>query len=653
MSNAQPAVQAKPATQAAQAVKKPHVKHPYLVLMALYIAAFTGMYSETAINIILPEIGKQYGVETSMSQWLVIGYMLMIGFVLPFSSILTKHFSVRTLTIFALSAFGIGAVISAAAPNFPLLLAGRAIQGVGLGIALPLTFSMVMEIMPVQKLGAAMGMTSLIIMLAPVIGPTLAGILAGAGSWRLVFVSIAVLAVAGLIFAFIYLISPFELTKPHVDVLSAILSVIGFGGIVLGSGLASQFGWISAPVLASLVIGAAALVWYGMRQLKQETPILNIRAFSYRDFTIGTILVMLNFGITLSVMFLLPQFFQNSMLLAVSIAGALMLPGGIINALTSMFSGRAYDKIGARKPAILGFALTTAGIVLLLTLILSGHLNAGLVVAAHIIMMIGVPLAMSPMQTYALGSLPHQYNADGSTIMNTLQQVVGAVFTAITTSLLTAGVTQAAAAQVPKAAQFSNGTKFGLCFALLMAVLGLIGAFFLKGKKETPATEEDKTEVAVSTDIEPALQTLMKTDVYTVSEDATAMDAMRLFTSRGISGVPVVADDGTLKGFISDGDVLGLIADQNPEFTSLYSVVIERNSESFSQRVRECMNTPVSEIATKNVITVDVTDSMAHICEVLVSQHLKKVPVVDGANSGKMVGILNRSNVLDYVVEHY
>ena len=143
------------------------------------IAAFTGLYSETAMNVILSTIGSDFGVSTSLTQWLVVGYMLMIGLVLPFSTILLKHFTVRTLTFASLGAFAIGAAISALSPNFAILLIGRAIQGIGLGIALPLMFAMVLEVMPPHMLGPAMGMTSLIIMLAPVVGPTLSGILAG------------------------------------------------------------------------------------------------------------------------------------------------------------------------------------------------------------------------------------------------------------------------------------------------------------------------------------------------------------------------------------------------------------------------------------------------------------------------------------------
>ncbi|TCD54586.1 DHA2 family efflux MFS transporter permease subunit [Alloscardovia theropitheci] len=620
--------------------------------MALYIGAFTGMYSETAMNVILPTIGEEFGVSTSLTQWLVVGYMLMIGLVLPFSSILIKHFTVRTLTFSALGAFAVGAIISALAPNFAILLIGRAIQGIGLGLVLPMTFSMVLEIMPPHKLGAAMGMTSLIIMLAPVIGPTLAGILAGAFSWRFVFWSIVVLAVIGIIFAAQFLINAYELTKPKVDILSVILSIFGFGGVVLGAGMASEYGWMSVPVIAALIVGIAALVWYSIRQFSMTHPVLNLRAFGFRDFSLGVSLVMLNFGITLSVMFLLPQFFQNSMAFAVSISGMLLLPGGIINAVTSMLSGRAYNKIGVKAPALIGFAATIIGLCILIwqTFLVTSNAqaNIAIVIIAHILMMIGVPLAMSPLQTYTLSTLPREMNADGSTIMNTLQQVVGAVFTALATSLLMSG--QSAFGGDNAAARFGQGTRWGLYLALGIAILGFIGSLFTRDTRQQTA-HEDTAEQAKNA--EPILQSLMKTDVYALSSSATAMDAMALLTQRGISGAPIIDEKGNLTGFISDGDILSIVADRVPEFSSFYSAIIEHNSESFSDRVRDNMNRPVSEFATHSVITVDVNDSMSHICEVLVSNHLKKVPVVDKTNGGRMVGILNRSDVLKYVVENF
>ncbi|WP_454892043.1 DHA2 family efflux MFS transporter permease subunit [Alloscardovia omnicolens] len=625
-----------------------NIKHPYLVMSSLYAAAFAGMYSETAMNVILPSVGADFHVSTALTQWLVVGYMLIIGLVLPFSSILLKHFRVKTLTFASLGAFAVGAIISAVAPTFAIVLAGRAIQGIGLGLALPMTFSLLLEIFPPHKLGAAMGMTTLVIMIAPVIGPALAGIIAGSLGWRFVFWSIVLIALIGFVCAARFLVNVYELTKPSVDIVSIVLSVLSFGGIVLGAGMASEFGWGSLTVLCTLIIGVLALAWYVQRQLTAKSSVLNLHAFGYRDFALGAVLVMINFGIMLVTMFLLPQFFQNSAALAVSLAGVVMLPGGAINAIVGTFSGRFYNKIGARMPAVIGFALSTVGILLLISQTLTAHPSVALIIVDHILIMIGIPLAMTPMQTYALSALPRELNPDGSTIMNTLQQVVGAIFTAIATSLLMSG--QAAYTGNDSAARFSEGTRWGLLMALALTVCGLAGAFFIRSAhKETQNSTADSEDSHAT----PLIHSLMKTNVYTIAETDTAMDAIRTLTQHGISGAPVVNAQGSVIGFVSDGDILRLVADQVPEFTTFYNAVMENNAANFTDRVRENMTRPVSEFAHNKVISVDVNDSMAHICEVMVSQHLKKVPVVDSAHGNRMVGILNRSDVLSYVVEHF
>lgn len=316
------------------------VVHPYLALMGLYCGGFAGMYSETALNIALPQLSLAFGVDVSVTQWLVVGYMLVIGVVLPFASLLMKWFSARKLTLFALGAFFVGAVASAVAPSFPVALAGRAVQGIGTGLVLPIMFAMVLEVIPPHKIGAAMGTNALVIMFAPAIGPTLAGALIGAGSWRLVFASFAVIALVGIIFAWKFEVNPYKLTRPSIDAPSVVLSVVGFGGIVLGAGMASSCGWASPIVLGGLVAGLVCLALYVRRQLSMEVPVIDMRIFSHQGFRVGAVCMVVNFGITLSAMYVLPQFYQSGMLLAVAVTGVVMLPGGIVNALVSMISGR-------------------------------------------------------------------------------------------------------------------------------------------------------------------------------------------------------------------------------------------------------------------------------------------------------------------------
>ena len=248
-----------------------------------------------------------------------------------------------------------------------------------------------------------------------------------------------------------------------------------FGGVVLGAGLASLYGWTSVEVVSALVIGAVCIAAYVYRQLHMEAPVLDVRVFCQQGYRVGVTLVMLNFGITLSAMYLLPQYIQSGMLLPVAMTGMLMLPGGMVNCIVSVIAGGLYDRIGARIPARVGFALSIAGTVMFL--LATPETPIAYVVCAHVILMIGVPLAMSPSQTSALNSLPHSMNADGSTMMNTLQQVLGAVATAVATSLL--GMGQAASTE-GGAVAFTNGVHWGFTFTLVLAVAALAVSMLLK-----------------------------------------------------------------------------------------------------------------------------------------------------------------------------
>lgn len=447
------------------------VAHPYLTMMGLYLGGFTGMFSETSLNIALPQLTEAFGVDVAVMQRMVVGYMLVIGIVLPFASLLMKWFSVRKLTLFALGAFFVGSLISGFAPNFEVMLAGRLVQGVGTGLVLPMMFAVVLEVFAPVKIGAAMGLTALIIMFAPAIGPTLSGIILGVLSWRFIFFTFAVVLAVAMVFAAKFLVSPYELTRPRVDALSC----LGFGGVVLGAGLASLYGWTSVEVVSALFIGVICIAAYVYRQLRMETPVLDVRVFCQQGYRVGVTLVMLNFGITLSAMYLLPQCIQSGMLLPVAMAGVLMLPGGVVNCIMSVIAGGLYDRIGARIPARAGFALSIAGTVMFL--FATPDSSIAYVICAHVILMIGVPLAMSPSQTSALNSLPHRMNADGSTMMNTLQQVLGAIATAVATSLL--GMGQAANAE-GGAVAFTNGVHWGFAFTLVLAVAALAVSMLLK-----------------------------------------------------------------------------------------------------------------------------------------------------------------------------
>lgn len=612
-------------------------------MMCLYFGGFTGMYSETALNIALPQLSLAFGVELNMVQWLVVAYMLVIGLVLPFASLLMKWFTARQITLFALCSFLIGALISGFAGSFEICLIGRCIQGIGTGLVLPLMFAMVLEVIPPHKIGQAMGVAALVIMFAPAIGPTLAGFLIGTLSWRWIFFSFCITLAIAILFAIKFEVNPYELTKPRIDTISVITSCFGFGGIVLGAGMVSLFGLTSAPVLGSFAVGIVCLAAYIKRQLSIKVPVLDLHVFTYQGYRVGVMCLMLNFGITLAAMYVLPQFYQNAMLIAVAGAGVLMLPGGLINAAVSVAAGTLFDRFGARGPVSIGFACSALASAMLM--IATPETPIWYMVACHIIMMIGVPLAMSPCQTHALASIPPQLNSDGSTIMNTLQQVLGAICTAVATCLLAAGQnTYFAAGGTDSALAFTEGSHIGFAFTLIMAVLGFFLAFRINLQKEQSAQKEGSVADA------SVLSSLMQTDVFSVNENANALEALRLFAEKEISGVPVLDNNGNLCGFVSDGDIIGTLAHQDTTFTSFYSYTIDSNEQGFEEKASALIGMKVGTIATKNVLTVNLQDDMRTVCATLAQHHLKKAPVMD---KGKMIGIVSRTDITRYTVGLY
>ncbi|MFD1125019.1 DHA2 family efflux MFS transporter permease subunit [Lentilactobacillus raoultii] len=453
------------------------VAHPFIAMLGMLIGGFVGMLSETSLNIALPSLMTALHVNIGTIQWLVTGYMLVIGIVLPLSSLLSRLFSTRQIIIFAIIAFIIGAMISALASNFPVLLLGRMIQGIGTGLILPLMFTVATLIFPPYKLGAAMGLIGLVIMFAPAVGPTLSGIILGALSWQWIFWMFIPFLVIALILAVKYLPNVGNITKPKIDFFSILLSTLGFGGLVTGVSLASDQGWTSAVVLSTLIVSILLLAWYIKRQLSASEPILNFRIFANRQYRTGAILVMMDFGIILSSMYLLPMFWQNGLAIPVALTGIVMLPGGIVNAIVSAIAGRYADLISKRLLSVTGFMLTIIGIGLFLFATSTSAI--WYVILAHIVIMIGIPLSMSPAQTFGLSALDQQTSSDGSTIMNTFQQIVGAIATAIATALL--GVGQQFSAATRQIA-FTNGVHLGFIFTLIIAIAALCLSFTMTKK---------------------------------------------------------------------------------------------------------------------------------------------------------------------------
>jgi len=275
------------------------------------------------------------------------------------------------------------------------------------------------------------------------------------------------------------------ITKPKIDILSIILSSIGFGGIVFGFSSAGEGAgsWSDPTVLLPIIVGALSLILFSFRQFKMEQPMLNLRVFKFPMFSIGLLMVFLGMMIILSSSILLPMYLKGGLLLSALAAGLVLLPGGIVNGIMSPITGKLFDTFGPKYLVIPGFILTTIFTYLFTNI--STETSQLTVIILHTCMFIGVAMLMMPSQTNGLNQLPRQYYPDGAAVMNTLQQIAGAIGTAIAVSIMSAGQASYLATADPTnplaaSEAMTAGVQNAFLFALIASIIGLVVSFFIK-----------------------------------------------------------------------------------------------------------------------------------------------------------------------------
>ena len=458
------------------------------ILISFLIAGFIGLFSETALNMALNNLMSEFNVVSSTVQWLTTGYLLTLGILIPISALLIQWFSTRQLFIASLIFSIIGTTVAAMAPVFGVLLIARVIQAIGAGLLIPLMFNTVLLIYPINKRGTIMGLMGLVMMVAPAIGPAISGLILENLSWNWIFwVTLPFLALA-LIAGFVYMQNVSIITKPKIDILSIVLSSIGFGGIVYGFSIAGEKGWGSSIVISTIVIGLAALALFSIRQLKMKTPMLDLRAFKYPMFTLGVFSVFVTFMIILSSMILLPLYLQTGLGLATLSAGLVLLPGGALNGIMSPITGRLFDKYGPR-------GLVTPGFVIMIIMLwglsnVTTETSLVMIIVLHSLLMVGVSMVMMPAQTNGLNQLPRELYPDGTALLNTLQQVSGAIGTAVAITIMSTSQTTYLnnltdpSASTAISESLTAGVQTAFIFGLSLAIAGLIASFFIKSSRE-------------------------------------------------------------------------------------------------------------------------------------------------------------------------
>lgn len=463
-----------------------------IIVAVMLISAFTAILNQTLLNTALPDIMKGLNINESTSQWLVTGFMLVNGIMIPLTAYFMDRIPTRTLYMIAMGIFLLGSFIAALAPNFAILMIARVIQAMGAGIIMPLSQFTMFTLFPKDQRGFAMGLSGLVIQFAPAIGPTLSGVLVDHFSWRVPLIVVVVVAVIGYIFGFKSMHN-FSTTKSvKLDKVSVILSTLGFGMMLYAFSIAGTMGFHHPIVIISLCLSLIIIFWFIKRQLSIDHPILRLEAFKNRTFALTSIASMIAFTSMVGPALLVPIYIQNVLGLSAFLSGLVVLPGAMINGVMSVVNGKIYDKVGARILIIPGFTL-----LLVTTLMLSqitAHTSYMYVITVFTIRLVSLSFIMMPLNTAGINALENDMVSHGTAIMNALRTISGSMGTAIMVTAMAIGaswykpdITIAKMMIHKEAMAFGVDTAFYV--ASFMVFIGLVISLFIhdrtKVKKNT------------------------------------------------------------------------------------------------------------------------------------------------------------------------
>ncbi len=453
-----------------------------LVIAILLISTFVVILNETIMSVALPRLMADLDVSAAAAQWLTAAFLLTMAVVIPVTGFLIQRMHTRPIFILAMSTFSLGTFGAALSPGLELLIVARVVQAVGTAIMLPLLMTTVMTLVPAASRGKVMGNISIVISVAPAIGPTISGIILNYLSWRWMFILVLPISLATLIIGARMIQNVTTPRYAPLDVLSVILSAIGFGGVVYGlSAIGEAHNEGGIPSWLPLAIGAITLVVFTLRQLslqRHDKALLDLRTFNSNTFVICIIMMAIMMIALFGTIILLPIYTQNVLGLDTLQTGLLLLPGGLIMGLLAPSVGRLYDRFGP-KPLLIPGAIIVSAVLWALTMV-DENTAVTSVLIGHMVISLGLALVFTPLFTASLSAVPPHLYSHGSAILATIQQVAGAAGVALFVALMTLQMGNLMADGIAEIPALAGGIRTGFLCGAIASLFAIITAFLIK-----------------------------------------------------------------------------------------------------------------------------------------------------------------------------
>ncbi|WP_394279022.1 MDR family MFS transporter [Microbacterium sp.] len=465
-------------------VNAQRVAKPGPVIALLVVSAFVVILNETTMGVALTPIMQDLDITAGSAQWLTTGFLLTMAIVIPLTGYLLEKFPLRRVFIAAMTLFSIGTLIAALAPGFGMLLIGRVVQASGTAIMMPLLFTTVLNVVPASHRGRMMGVISVVIAVAPAVGPTVSGLILSSLSWQVIFWILLPIALIALTLGALWVRNVTD-TRPDArfDLLSVILSAFSFGGLVFGlSSIGeSASGHAPVPVWIPLVIGAVSLSLFVARQLrlqKTDGALLDLRTFQSRSFSLAIVLVVVVMAALFGSLILLPIYLAQVLGLDVLAVGLMLLPGGVLMGVMAPIIGNLFDRFGPTPLVIPGMIVAAGALWGMASF--DETTAVGWIIAVHLMLNLGLGAVFTPLMTSALGSLPPRLYPHGSAIVGTVQQVAGATGTAAFVTLFTLTTAAAVESGASEVLAKAEGVHAAFLVGAIVASVAVVLAFFVR-----------------------------------------------------------------------------------------------------------------------------------------------------------------------------
>jgi MFS transporter, DHA2 family, multidrug resistance protein len=411
--------------------------NPWIVAVAVMFATFMEVLDTTVVNVSLPHIAGNLSASIDEATWALTSYLVANAIILPMTGWLASMFGRKRLLMASVGGFTVSSFLCGLAPNLPMLIVFRCLQGATGGAMQPLSQAVLLEAFPPQDRGKAMGFWGLGIVVAPIFGPVLGGWLTDNYTWRWVFYINIPVGIASLIMTRLYIFDPAYIRQEsrRIDYWGIGMLAVGIGALQIVLDKGQEADWFSSDLIKALAaISAITLVWLVVHELRTDDPVVDLRVFKARSYAVGVFLMTVIGFVLYGSLVLLPIMLQTLLGYPPLQAGIAMAPRGVGSFFMMPITGLMTGRFDPRKLLAIGLVIGGSTLLWLSRL----NLQAGYwdIFWPQLIQGAALSLLFVPLTTVSMDPIPRERMGNATSLFNLMRNIGGSIGIATTGTML-------------------------------------------------------------------------------------------------------------------------------------------------------------------------------------------------------------------------